>query len=400
MNQVHIIEAIRTPRGKAKESGGLNDLNPHELLSVLYDDLADKEILELDLLDEVILGCVTQQGEQAGNIAKSSSLYAGHPDSVSGLTVNRFCSSSLDALNIGYLKIASGQHSFVMAGGIEMMSRVPMLSDNAAIWTDPETALDARIFMMGSGADLIASLNKISREEADLLALSSQQKSLRAQESDLFKSIVPVFNKAKNLTCSKDECIRPKTTMDVLSKLKPSFEKLGSQGVDALQLKYFPELKEIKHIHTPGNSPAMADAASMTFLSKQKHSANAQYKSRATIKGAAVVNDDPRLVLSGCKLATSKLLKECKLSVKDIDLFEIHEAFAATIINAQRELEIPEDKLNVNGGVIALGHPMGATGTIMLSSLIDEMERIDVSNGIVATSGAAGAGTAILIERE
>ena len=400
MNQVHIIEAIRTPRGKAKKSGGLSDLNPHELLRVLYDDLVDKEILELDLLDEVILGCVTQQGEQAGNIAKSSSLYAGHPDTVSGLTVNRFCSSSLDALNIGYLKIASGQHSFVIAGGIEMMSRVPMLSDNAAIWTHPETALDARIFMKGSGADLIASLNKISREEADILALSSQQKALKAQESDFFKSIVPVFNKTKNLTCSKDECIRPETTMDGLSKLKPSFEKLGCQGVDALQLKYFPELKEIKHIHTPGNSPAMADAASMTFLSKHKHSTNSQHKSRATIKGVAVVNDDPRLVLSGCKLATSKLLKECNLSVKDIDLFEIHEAFAATIINAQRELEIPEDKLNVNGGVIALGHPMGATGTIMLSSLIDEMERIDVSNGIVATSGAAGAGTAIFIERE
>jgi len=399
MNQVHIIEAIRTPRGKAKKSGGLSDLNPHELLRVLYDDLVDKEILELDLLDEVILGCVTQQGEQAGNIAKSSSLYAGHPDSVSGLTVNRFCSSSLDALNIGYLKIASGQHSFVIAGGIEMMSRVPMLSDNAAIWTDPETALDARIFMMGSGADLIASLNKISREEADLLALSSQQKALQAQESDLFKSIVPVLNKSKNLTCSKDECIRPETTMDGLSKLKPSFEKLGSQGVDALQLKYFPELKEIKHIHTPGNSPAMADAASITFLSKYKHSTNTQYKSRATIKGAAVVNDDSRLVLSGCKLATSKLLKECNLSVQDIDIFEIHEAFAATIINVQRELEIPEDKLNVNGGVIALGHPMGATGTIMLSTLIDEMERQDLSIGVVSTSGAAGSGTAALIER-
>ena len=399
MNQVHIIEAIRTPRGKAKESGGLSDLNPHELLNVLYDDLVNKEILELDLLDEVILGCVTQQGEQAGNIAKSSSLYAGHPDSVSGLTVNRFCSSSLDALNIGYLKIASGQHSFVIAGGIEMMSRVPMLSDNAAIWTDPETALDARIFMMGSGADLIASLNKISREEADLLALSSQQKALQAQESDLFKSIVPVLNKSKNLTCSKDECIRPETTMDGLSKLKPSFEKLGSQGVDALQLKYFPELKEIKHIHTPGNSPAMADAASITFLSKYKHSTNTQYKSRATIKGAAVVNDDSRLVLSGCKLATSKLLKECNLSVQDIDIFEIHEAFAATIINVQRELEIPEDKLNVNGGVIALGHPMGATGTIMLSTLIDEMERQDLSIGVVSTSGAAGSGTAALIER-
>ena len=399
MNQVHIIEAIRTPRGKAKKSGGLSDLNPHELLRILYDDLVDKEILELDLLDEVILGCVTQQGEQAGNIAKSSSLYAGHPDSVSGLTVNRFCSSSLDALNIGYLKIASGQHSFVMAGGIEMMSRVPMLSDNAAIWTDPETALDARIFMMGSGADLIASLNKISREEADLLALSSQQKALKAQESDLFKSIVPVFNKSKNLTCSKDECIRNNTTLDSLANLEPSFAELGKSGIDELQLKKFPQLREINHIHTPGNSPAMADAASITYLSKEKESSTSKYKARAKIISMTTVNDDPFLVLSGCKLATKKLLSENNLLVSDVDLFEIHEAFAATIIDAQRELDIPKEKLNVNGGVIALGHPMGATGTIMLSTLIDEMERQDLSIGVVSTSGAAGSGTAALIER-
>jgi len=399
MNQVHIIEAIRTPRGKAKKSGGLSDLNPHELLRVLYDDLVDKEILELDLLDEVILGCVTQQGEQAGNIAKSSSLYAGHPDTVSGLTVNRFCSSSLDALNIGYLKIASGQHSFVIAGGIEMMSRVPMLSDNAAIWTDPETALDARIFMMGSGADLIASLNKISREEADLLALSSQQKALKAQESDLFKSIVPVFNKSKNLTCSKDECIRNNTTLDSLANLEPSFAELGKSGIDELQLKKFPQLREINHIHTPGNSPAMADAASITYLSKAKESSTSKYKARAKIISMTTVNDDPFLVLSGCKLATKKLLSENNLLVSDVDLFEIHEAFAATIIDAQRELDIPKEKLNVNGGVIALGHPMGATGTIMLSTLIDEMERQDLSIGVVSTSGAAGSGTAALIER-
>ena len=399
MNQVHIIEAIRTPRGKAKESGGLSDLNPHELLNVLYDDLVNKEILELDLLDEVILGCVTQQGEQAGNIAKSSSLYAGHPDSVSGLTINRFCSSSLDALNIGYLKIASGQHSFVIAGGIEMMSRVPMLSDNAAIWTDPETALDARIFMMGSGADLIASLNKISREEADLLALSSQQKALKAQESDLFKSIVPVFNKSKNLTCSKDECIRNNTTLDSLANLEPSFAELGKSGIDELQLKKFPQLREINHIHTPGNSPAMADAASITYLSKEKESSTSKYKARAKIISMTTVNDDPFLVLSGCKLATKKLLSENNLLVSDVDLFEIHEAFAATIIDAQRELDIPKEKLNVNGGVIALGHPMGATGTIMLSTLIDEMERQDLSIGVVSTSGAAGSGTAALIER-
>lgn len=399
MNPVYIIESIRTPRAKAKESGGLHDLNPFELLDSLYSHFSEYEILDSKELEEVILGCVTQQGEQAGNIAKSSSLYSGFPNNVSGLTINRFCSSSLDAINIGYLKIASGQNKNVIAGGIEMMSRVPMLSDKASIWIDLDIALRSKIFMMGSGADLIASLNGITRLEADAQALKSQQKALYARKNNYFKSIIPVFNKTKNITCSIDECIRDDATMDSLSLLKPSFEQLGNNGVDKLQLEYFPHLKNISHIHTAGNSPAMADAASMTLLSNSKHSFSRKYQYRASIKAVAVVNDDPLLVLSGCLKATQKLLLKTNMGVEDIDLFEIHEAFASTIIYAQRVLNIPDNKFNVNGGCIALGHPMGATGSIMLSSLLDEMERQDLSTGIVSTSGAAGAGTAILIER-
>jgi acetyl-CoA C-acetyltransferase len=399
LKPVYILESVRTPRAKAKESGGLHDLSPFELLDTLYKFYSANQILDPESLDEVILGCVTQYGEQAGNIAKSSALYSQYPDHVSGLTINRFCSSSLDAINIGYLKIASGQNNIIMAGGIEMMSRVPMLSDKAAIWTDVNIAIKSRIFMMGSGADLIGSVNKISRLDADTQAFSSQQKAAYAQTNGRFKSIIPVFNPQKDFVCAEDECIRAETTIENLTSLNPSFKELGKNGVDDLQLKCFPQLSEISHIHTAGNSPAMADAASITLLSSSNSSASSDYESRGIIKAVSVVNTDPWLVLSGCIEATKQLLIKNNLTIHDIDLFEIHEAFASTIILAQRELGIPEDKLNINGGCIALGHPMGATGSIMLSSLLDEMERQDLAIGIVATSGAAGAGTALLIQR-
>lgn len=399
MSPVYILESIRTPRGKAKNSGGLHELSPYELLDSLYKYILTNEYLDFDKIDDVILGCVTQQGEQAGNIAKSSALYSDLPNKVNGLTLNRFCSSSLDAINFGYLKILSGQSNIIFAGGIEMMSRVPMLSDKASIWIDPKIALKSKIFMMGSGADLIASLNNISREEADCQAYNSQQKAHFAKTNNYFKSIIPVKNKFKDLICNEDECIRPNTTIKDLSLLDPSFDDLGKNGVDELQLKLFPELRQINHIHTAGNSPAMADAASITILSNSKYLDSKKYKYRASIKAIATVNDDPVFVLSGCLAATQRILSDMKLTVNDVDLFEIHEAFASTIIHTQKVLDIPDNKLNVNGGCIALGHPMGATGSIMMSTLLDEMERQDLSLGIVSTSGAAGAGTAILIER-
>ena len=398
MNPVYIVDSIRTPRARANQKGGLSQLNPYELLDVLYKDIEQKNFLNLNSIDEVILGCVTQHGEQAGNIAKTSALYSGYPDSISGLTVNRFCSSSLDAINLGQLKIQSQQADNVIAGGIEMMSRVPMLSDKAAIWNDINIAGQAKIFLMGSGADLIASLFNISRHDADMQALKSQQKALNAQKNDHFKSIVPVVNKSKSIHCAHDECIRSDTTLESLALLAPSFKELGEQGVDQAQLNLFPTLKEISHVHTAGNSPAMADAASMTLLSNKKMQDDGQ-KARAKIISVATVNDDPLLVLSGSMLATQKILAHNNLRVSDIDLFEIHEAFASTMIHCQQELNIDDNKLNVNGGCIALGHPMGATGSIMMSTLIDELERQDLSTGIVATSGAAGAGTAILVER-
>lgn len=399
LNEVYIYDAIRTPRARAKENGGLHALTPLDLLKKLYAAMETRNSLDVSAVGEVVLGCVTQYGEQAGNIAKTSSLYAGWPSSLSGITVNRFCSSGLDAVNFAALKVLAGQEMLAIGGGIEMMSRVPMLSDKPTTFMDIPTAIKARILMMGSGADLIASLYDVSREEVDMIAYQSQQRADRARSQGWFSSIVPIHDAEKGVACEADECIRANVTPESLAAMDPSFAALGAQGVDAMQLKAFPQLKEIRHVHTAGNSPAMADAAAMVLVGNAAAAAHLAGSPRARIVAFANIGDDPLMVLSGAVAATGKLLQQQKLTADDIGLFEIHEAFAATVIKAQRDLNIPDEKLNVNGGVIALGHPLGATGAIMLGTLLDEMERRDLKRGIVAASGAAGGGAAMLIER-
>lgn len=398
-NTAYIYDAIRSPRARAKENGGLHALTPLDLLKKLYEALASRNSLDVDAVSEVVLGCVTQYGEQAGNIAKTSSLYAGWPSHLSGITINRFCSSGLDAVNFAALKVMAGQDTLTIGGGIEMMSRAPMMSDKPVTFMDIPTAIKARILMMGSGADLIASLYDVTREQADNIAYQSQQRADRARTNGWFTSIVPIQDEKKGVNCSVDECIRANVTPESLAAMEPSFAGIGAQGVDALQLKAHPELKEIRHIHTAGNSPAMADAASMVLVGNEAAAAHLGGSPRARIVAATNTSDDPMMVLSGAVAATAKLMKQQKLTAEDVDLFEIHEAFAATVIKAQRDLNIPDEKINVNGGVIALGHPLGATGAIMLGTLLDEMERRDVKRGIVAASGAAGGGAAMLIER-
>jgi len=394
-----IYDSIRTPRARAKENGGLHALTPLDLLKKLYSAIASRNSLDVEAVGEVVLGCVTQYGEQAGNIAKTSSLYAGWPAHLSGITVNRFCSSGLDAVNFAALKVAAGQDTLAIGGGIEMMSRVPMLADKPVTFMDIPTAIKARILMMGSGADLIASLYGLSREEVDQIAYQSQQRADHARSQGWFTSIVPIQDEKKGVNCAADECIRANVTLESLAAMEPSFAALGAQGVDALQLKAHPELKEISHVHTAGNSPAMADAAAMILVGNEAAAAHLSGSPRARIVAATNIGDDPMMVLSGAVAATARLMQQQKLKAADVDLFEIHEAFAATVIKAQRDLDIPDEKLNVNGGVIALGHPLGATGAIMLGTLLDEMERRNVKRGIVAASGAAGGGAAMLIER-
>ena len=398
MKQAFIYDAIRTPRGRAKNDGGLTDLTPFELLKVLYDALEQRTHLDRNRVEDVVLGCVTQVGEQGGNIAKASLLYAGWPDHVPGLTVNRYCSSGIDAINIAAMKVMTGQAQCTIAGGIEMMSRVPMLSDKATLFSDSAQALSHRMLMMGSGADLIASLYDMSRQQVDEVAFKSQQRAAHARTQGWFSSIIPVFNPVKGIMVSADECIRETASMEELGALKPFFADIGAQGVDALQCQEHPELETIRHVHTAGNSPAMADAASLILIGDESLSDTLSQPPRAKIIAMATVCDDPLEVVSGCAKATATLMSQQGLKASDIDLFELHEAFAATSIKCQLSLGIGDEKLNVNGGCIALGHPMGATGGIMMGTLLDELERRKSTTGIVAASGAAGSGAAILVE--
>ena len=398
MKSALIYDALRSPRGRAKEGASLNSLTPQALLQQLYAALEDRTGLVPGEVADVILGCVTQAGEQAGNIAKNSTLYAGWPGSVPGLTVNRYCSSGVDAMALAALKVSAGQAEVTVAGGVEMMSRVPMLADKARVFTDPQFAAQCRMLMMGNGADLIATLHGISRTEADAIALASQQRAARAREQGWFSSIVPITLE-DGTRVSVDECIRANTTAEQLAEMPAVFAKAGAAGIDAFQLAGHPQLAAVEHIHTAGNSPAMADGAALVLIADEAWGKRNSVRPRARIVASATVNADPLQVLSGCVEATRTLLANQGLSAADIDLFEIHEAFAAVSVVAMRELGIADDKLNVNGGVIALGHPMGATGAIMAGTLLDELERRGLQRGVVSAAGAAGTGSALLIER-
>ncbi|GAC21674.1 acetyl-CoA C-acyltransferase [Paraglaciecola arctica] len=397
MNQAYIYDLIRSPRGKAKPEGGLHDVSPFELLSSLYSSLEDRTGLKPEHIGDVILGCATQVGEQAGNIAKSSIMYHGWPSSVSGLTVNRYCSSGIDAVNFAAMKVMTGIDQLVVAGGIEMLSRTPMFADKPSPFMDIKLASKMGMFMMGSGADLVASQYNVSREDADKVALLSHQRAAHARDNDYFKSIVPIYNSVKDITFKDDELIR-QSTLEGLAQMKPSFAKIGEQGVDALYLQKFPELEHIEHVHTPANSPSMADGAALCLIGSLEAQNQLGVAPRAKITAMCNTNADLYTVITGAVAAAKELLRRNNMTSKDVDLFEIHEAFAATMVMCKQELEIDDDKLNVNGGCIALGHPLGATGTIMLSTLLDELERRNLSTGIVAASGAAGTGTALMIE--
>lgn len=399
MKPVYIYDAIRTPRAKAKASGGLHDLSPHELLACLYRALRERTGVDPASVGEVILGCVTQHGEQAGNIAKTSALFAGWPHTVSGLTVHRFCSSSVDAISLSALKVAAGQETAMVCGGVEMMSRAPMLSDDARVFNDPAFAARCQMLLMGSGADLIATLNGVSREAADAVALASQHKAAATAGAAHNPSRIPIYNPVKDITVTDDECSRPDTTAESLASLKPAFAGIGEAGADAFQLAAYPDVTHISHIHTAGNSPAMADAAALLLVGDKALGESLGIAPRARIVASATACDEPLQVLSGCIAAARRLMGEQGLGVDDIDLFEMHEAFAATMLKLQHELAIPEEKLNVNGGVIALGHPMGATGAIMTGVLLDELERRGLKRGLISASGAGGSGSALLLER-
>ena len=398
MNQVFIYDAIRSARTRAKPDGGLAGLTPTQLMAALYQHIQTRNDLDPNLVQEVALGCVTQAGEQAANIAKISLMDAGWPQSIPGITVHRFCSSGLDAVNLAAMKIWSNQALVTLGGGIEMMSRVPMLSDKATAFTDPEFAAKTHFLLMGSGADFIATRHEFSREALDEVAFRSQQNAAAAQAQGRFSSIVPIFDSANNRWIEQDECIRAGTTRESLAAMPPAFEALGHAGADAIQSKAYPQFPTIMHGHTAGNSPAMCDGAALVLLGTEHLADTVNQKPKARIIDTLSICDEPLEVVSGCVKAVATLMQKHGLTSADVDLFEIHEAFAGTSLRAQNELEIDDDKFNVNGGCIALGHPMGATGAMLLGTLLDELILRNQRLGIVATSGAAGTGTAMLIK--
>ena len=397
MIDAFILEALRSPRTKAKESGGLHELTPSDLLAQLYEALVLRAQVDPVSLSEVILGCVTQQGEQAANIAKTSALRAGWPASVAGMTINRFCSSSIDAIALAAMKVNCGQTSALVAGGVEMMSRVPLLADGARVFADHDFGVNHQMLLMGAGADLIASRGEMSRADLDAVAFGSHQRALRAQKEERFTSIVPIAT-SKGLVCS-DECVRPSLTLDRLAAMPSVFGDLGKAGSDRVQLAKFPDLSEISHLHTAANSPAMCDAAAVLMIGSAEFAKAQRVKPIARIVDTVTCCGEPLEVVSGCVEATKAILERNQLVPSDVDVFEIHEAFAATIVKLQRELAIDDTRLNVNGGCIALGHPMGATGAIMAGTALDELKRVSGRLAVVAASGAGGTGSALLLER-
>jgi acetyl-CoA C-acetyltransferase len=399
MTEAYIYEAIRTPRGKGKKDGSLHSVKPISLLTGLMGELQQRHQLDTALVDDVVLGCVTPIGEQGADIAKIAALAAGWDWKVAGVQLNRFCASGLDAVNLAAQKVRSGWEDLVVAGGIESMSRVPMGSDGGAWTQDPETSLKTNFVPQGIGADLIATLDGYRREQLDAFALRSQHKAAAARAAGRFRSVVPVRDQNGVVILAEDEFIKPNTTMDALENLQPAFAALGQTGFDSAALRQYPQLQKIDHLHTAGNSSGIVDGAALALVGSKAAGARIGLQPRARIVAAAVTGSEPTIMLAGPAPAARKALQKAGLSISDIDLFEVNEAFASVVLRFMNELEIPEDKVNVNGGSIALGHPLGATGCMLLGTLLDELEARNLRRGMVTMCVGGGMGIATIIER-
>ena len=400
MSEAYIIDAIRTPRGKGKKDGALYEVKPITLLSTLLNELKDRHQLDTSQVDDIVLGCVTPIGDQGADIAKTAAIAAGWDNNVAGVQINRFCASGLDAVNMAAQKVRSGWEDLIVAGGVESMSRVPMGSDGGAWALDPETNLAAGFVPQGIGADLIASIDGYSREDVDTFAQNSQQKAAAAQAAGYFnRSIVPIKDKAGVTILAEDEFIKAHTTVQSLAKLNPSFAMMGQMGFDALALQKYPEVGQINHVHHAGNSSGIVDGAALVLIASEKAVQQYGLKPRAKILATALVGSDPTIMLTGPAPAARKALAKAGLSIDDIDLFEVNEAFAAVVLRFIHELKVDPAKVNVNGGAIAMGHPLGATGAMILGTLLDELERQNKKRGLITLCVGGGMGIATIIER-
>jgi acetyl-CoA C-acetyltransferase len=399
MRDAYIYDAIRTPRGRGKQDGSLHSVKPISLVTGLLRELQARHQIDTALIDDLLLGCVTPVGDQGANIARIAALAAGWDWKVAGMQLNRFCASGLEAVNLAAQKVRSGWDDLVVAGGVESMSRVPAGSDGGAWSLDPETSLRTGFVPQGVSADLIATLDGDHREHLDAYALRSQQKANAARAAGRWHSIIPVRDQNGVLLLAADECLRPATSIAALQGLKPSFQAMGALGFDSVALSNYPQLERIHHRHTSGNSAAIADGAALALVGSKTAGARLGIEPRARIVTAAVSGSDPVIMLTGAAPAARKALRQAGLSVNDIDLFEANEAFASVVLHFMRGMDIPEDKVNVNGGAIALGHPLGATGCMLLGTLLDELESRRQRYGLVAMCAGGGMGSATIIER-
>jgi acetyl-CoA C-acetyltransferase len=398
MSEAFVYDAIRTPRGKGKKDGSLHEVKPVNLLAGLLTELQRRNQLDTAAVDDVVMGVVSPIGEQGSVIPKVAALKAGWDWRCSGVQLNRFCASGLEAVNMAAMKVRSGWEDLVVAGGVESMSRVPIGSDGGAWAQDPETNSATLFVPQGIGADLIATLNGFSRADVDAFALESQKRATAARAAGHFdRSVVPVKDSMGLTILEKDEFIKPGTTMEGLGGLKPAFEQLGAMGFDAVALQRYPQVERIHHVHHAGNSSGIVDGAAAILIEAAGKTHG--FTPRARIVAVALSGADPTIMLTGPMPAARKALAKAGLTINQIDLFEVNEAFAAVPMKFMQEMGVPHEKVNVNGGAIAMGHPLGATGAMILNTLIDELHRRKLRYGLATLCVGGGMGIATIVER-
>lgn len=400
MSEAFVYDAIRTPRGKGKKDGSLHEVKPVNLLAGLLTELQKRNDLDTAAVDDVVMGVVSPIGEQGSVLPKVAALKAGWDWRCAGVQLNRFCASGLEAVNMAAMKVRSGWEDLVVAGGVESMSRVPIGSDGGAWAQDPETNSATLFVPQGIGADLIATLNGFSRQDVDAFALESQKRAAAARAAGHFdRSVVPVKDKMGLTILEKDEFIKPGTTMEGLAGLKPAFEQLGAMGFDAVALQRYPQVERIHHVHHAGNSSGIVDGAAAILIGSEAAGKTHGFTPRARIVSVALSGADPTIMLTGPMPAARKALAKAGLTIDQIDLFEVNEAFAAVPMKFMQEMGVPHEKVNVNGGAIALGHPLGATGAMILNTLIDELHRTGKRYGLATLCVGGGMGIATIVER-
>lgn len=401
MPEAYIFDALRTPRGKGKSSGSLYEVTPIDLVASLMREMKQRHNLDTSQVDDVVLGCVTPVGDQGADIARTAAIYADWDVDVPGMQINRFCASGLETVNMAAMKVRSGWEDMVVAGGVESMSRIPMGSDGGAWIADPKVNSKTNFIPQGVSADLIATIEGFSREEIDRFALQSQQRAAHATANGRFqKSLVPVTDLNGLPILTQDELIRPDTTLSGLGKLNPAFQMMGEMGFDAVAMQRYPEVARINHVHTAGNSSGIVDGAALVLVGSKEKGDALGLRPRAKIRAAALVGTEPTIMLVGPGPASQKALKQAGMTVQDIDLFEVNEAFAAVVLRFMRDMGLVDsENINVNGGAIAMGHPLGATGAMLLGTVLDELERLDLTTALITLCVGGGMGIATVLER-